>query len=364
MKGINYLDEFRDGKIAKKIISQIRKFTRPANIMEVCGTHTVAMFRYGIRNILPANINLISGPGCPVCVTAQVDIDKVIELAKIPSAIIATFGDMVKVPGSFSTLEKEKAKGAKIKVVYSPYDAINIAKENQDKEVVLVAVGFETTAPSIAATVISAKKDKVKNFYIISLCKTIPAALRALIGTEEVKVNGFILPGHVSAIIGSKPYHFIAEEFKIPSVIAGFEPLDILQGIFFLLKQIDKEEARVEVQYTRAVKQEGNKKALSILYQVFEDAPGIWRGIGEIKNSGLKLKKEFHNFDILSKYKIKINTRKIKGCLCGEILRGIKTPPQCPLFAHSCTPSNAVGPCMVSGEGTCSAYYKYGDKDR
>lgn len=364
MENINYLDEFRDGEIAKKIISKIRKFNSPANIMEVCGTHTVAIFRYGIRGVLPANINLISGPGCPVCVTAQEDIDKVIELAKIPSVIIATFGDMVNVPGSFSTLDKEKAKGAKVKVVYSPSDAINIAKENQDKDVVLVAVGFETTAPSIAATIISAKKDKVKNFYIISLCKTIPAALRALIGTEEVKVNGFILPGHVSTIIGSQPYHFIAEEFKIPSVIAGFEPLDILQGIYFLLKQIDKKEARVEVQYTRAVKTQGNKKAMSILYQVFEETSSIWRGMGEIKNSGLKLKKEFREFDILSKYKIKTNTRKIKNCLCGEILRGVRTPLQCPLFAHLCTPSRPVGPCMVSGEGTCSAYYKYGEKDR
>jgi hydrogenase expression/formation protein HypD len=362
---MKYLDEFRDGDLAKKIVSAIcKKSLKKIQIMEVCGTHTVAIFKYGIKSLIPDNIKLLSGPGCPVCVTPQEDVDFAIEISKQKDVILTTFGDMMKVPGTNSSLEKEKAGGCDIRIVYSVLDAINFAQENPTKKVVFFAVGFETTSPSIAISILEAEKRNLKNYFILPAHKLIPPAMKALVDAKEIKIDGFICPGHVSTIIGSKPYEFISKYYKIPCVISGFEPVDILQGIYMLVMQIEKEECKVEIQYKRSVKKEGNKLALKNLYKVFEECDCKWRGIGLIPNSGLKLKKEFKKYDAKKIFNIKIKEGKETiGCICGEILRGISSPYDCKLFEKKCNPENPIGPCMVSSEGTCSAYYKYGVKN-
>lgn len=359
---MKYIDEFRDKEIVNKILSEIkRQGTSKVNLMEVCGTHTMAIFKSGIKQLLPKNINLISGPGCPVCVTSQTDIDQMIALAKIKNVIITTFGDMLKVPGTQSSLEKERAKGANIRIVYSPTDALEIAKSNKNKEVIFLAVGFETTSPAIASVVDDAKIMKAKNFSIYCNHKVIPPAMQALIEAGEIKLEGFICPGHVSTIIGSRAYEFIARDYKIPCVISGFEPLDIVESIFMLLKQVAQKKAKVEIQYKRAVQPEGNLLAQRLLAKIFQPSDAQWRGIGVIKKSGYKLNRAYQSFDAQKKFKIRVNkSKEHKGCLCGEVLRGIKNPRQCKLFAKVCSPENPYGPCMVSTEGTCSAWYKYG----
>ncbi|PIU84093.1 MAG: hydrogenase formation protein HypD [Elusimicrobia bacterium CG06_land_8_20_14_3_00_38_11] len=343
------------------IISKIKSLAiKKTNIMEVCGTHTMAIASSGIKSLLPKNINLISGPGCPVCVTPAGIIDSAIELAK-NKCIIITFGDMLKVPGSISSLEKEKSSGCDIRIIYSASDSIKIAKNNPKKEVVFVGVGFETTSPTIAATVKIADKEKIKNFSVISAFKLIPPALKIILEQKKIKIDAFILPGHVSAIIGFQPYGFISKKFKTPAVITGFEPSDILEGIFFILKQIKSNKPEIEIQYKRAVKPQGNPFAVKLLYSVFEETDSQWRGIGIIKNSGLKFTKKYENYDALKKFKIKIkNIEEPAGCLCGKVLTGIAKPQQCGYFGENCTPLNPIGPCMVSSEGTCAAYYKYG----
>lgn len=343
-------------------VRKIKSFaTKKTNIMEVCGTHTMAIASSGIKSLLPKNINLISGPGCPVCVTPAGIIDSAIELAK-NGCIIVTFGDMLKVPGSISSLEKEKSNGYGIKIVYSAGDAIEIAKNNPKKEVVFVGVGFETTAPTIAAAVKIADREKIKNFSVIPAFKLIPPALKIILEQKKIKIDAFILPGHVSAIIGSRPYGFIPENFNTPAVITGFEPADILGGIFLILKQIKSNKPEIEIQYKRAVKPQGNPFAVKLLYSVFEETDSQWRGIGIIKNSGLKFTKKYENYDALKKFKVKIkNTKDPAGCLCGKVLTGIAKPQQCGYFGKNCTPLNPIGPCMVSSEGTCAAYYKYGN---
>lgn len=359
---MKYIDEFRDKEIVSKLLSQIKRFDYlgKVNLMEVCGTHTMAIFKSGLRQLLPKNINLISGPGCPVCVTAQSDIDQMISLAKEKNVIIATFGDMLKVPGTESSLEKERAKGADIRVVYSPTDALEISRENKDKEVIFLAVGFETTSPATASVIADAQKNKRNNFSIYCNHKLIPPAMEALLEAKEVKLDGFICPGHVSTIIGSRPYEFIVRKYKIPCVVSGFEPVDILESILMLLKQISRKRAAVEIGYKRAVKPQGNTLAQRILSCVFELDDASWRGLGVIKKSGYKLNKRYRNFDARDKFKIRINkSQEAKGCLCGEVLRGVRTPLQCKLFAKVCNPENPYGPCMVASEGTCSAWYKY-----
>ena len=327
--------------------------------MEVCGTHTVNIFRNGIKKMLPTNINLISGPGCPVCVTPIRYIDEIIALSRESDFIITTFGDMIKVPGSTSTLEKEKANGSDIRVVYSTLDALKIAQDNSSKEVVFMGVGFETTSPTIASVVLKAQKEKINNFSVLSVAKIIPPAMKALLEGKEVNIDGFICPGHVSAIIGSKPYNFITNQFKVPCVICGFEPLDILQSIYMLVKQIEDGREEVEIQYERAVKPEGNKIALKKLKKVFSIVNSNWRGIGNIPLSGLEIQDKFEQFNA-RKFKVEIEeTKEPKGCRCGEVLRGVITPPECSLFKKVCTPENPQGACMVSTEGTCAAYYKY-----
>jgi hydrogenase expression/formation protein HypD len=358
---MKYIDEFRDKAIVKSLSSQIAEFSgRNINLMEVCGTHTMAIFRSGIKQLLPININLISGPGCPVCVTSQSDIDSMLALASIKNTIITTFGDMLKVPGTESSLEKERSAGCDIRPVYSPADALEIARQNKNKEIVFLAVGFETTSPVIASIVHDAKQQKLKNFSVYCCHKLIPPAMAALLAAQEIKISGFLCPGHVSSIIGTKAYEFIAKEFKIPCVVSGFEPVDILETILMLLKQIAGNSASVAIQYKRAVRSQGNIPAQEMLKKVFSPCDADWRGLGIIPKSGLKLDLTYQAFDARSKFNIKpLKAVEPKNCSCGEVLRGVKTPAQCKLFAKACNPENPFGPCMVSSEGTCSAWYKY-----
>lgn len=361
---MKYIDEYRNQKLAQKLISAIKKSAiKKINIMDVCGTHTVAIFKNGISDLLPEEVTHLSGPGCPVCVTPPEDVDKAIELSREKDIIMLTFGDMMKVPGSSSSLEKEKSQGRDIRVVYSALDALEIAQKNPNKKVVFFGVGFETTAPTIATVVDVAREKKIKNFYIISAHKLIPPAMKALLDMGEVKIDGFICPGHVSTIIGSRPYNFIADEYNIPCVIAGFEPIDILQAIYMIITQINLGNSIVEIQYSRSVRPEGNRMAQKILSKVFEKCDASWRGLGKIPMSGLRLKKSYARFDAEKIFSIKIPKAKINpACRCGEILRGLVKPSQCKLFAKACTPEHPVGPCMVSSEGSCAAYYKYGRK--
>ncbi|HEX3010825.1 MAG TPA: hydrogenase formation protein HypD [Syntrophomonadaceae bacterium] len=359
----NLNKEFRDPAKVEALLGKIQEFgSKPITLMEVCGTHTMSIFRYGIKSILPPNIRLLSGPGCPVCVTPRSAIDEAIEAAKRPNTVLAAFGDMVRVPGSQTSLAEARADGIDLRVVYSPLDAVDLAAENPDREIVFLAIGFETTAPTIAASVLIARKRDLKNFSIIGNNKTMPGALRALLTSPDLKVDGLICPGHVSTIIGSKPYEFIASELGIPAVITGFEPVDILQGILMLLTQINAETAQVEIQYSRGVIPEGNSQALKIINQVFKPSDDNWRGFGVIPDSGLILREEYRSFDARSKFDIKVSAADDDdGCRCGDVLRGVITPLECPMFGKACTPEKPVGACMVSSEGTCAAYYKYGE---
>ncbi|HGJ65497.1 TPA: hydrogenase formation protein HypD [bacterium] len=359
---MRYIDEYRNPELLKKIVSSIQaESTKEVRLMEVCGTHTVAIFRSGIKNILPKNISLISGPGCPVCVTPNLDIDTAIEIAKLDDVIFTTFGDMIRVPGSFSNLENERANGADVRVVYSSLDALNIANHNPDRKVVFFGIGFETTSPTIASAILSAQNKGVRNFFVLSSHKLIPPAMKMLLEAGEVKIDGFICPGHVSTIIGSKVYDFIAEEYNVPCAIAGFEPIDILQAILMLIRQINDGKPKVEIGYSRAVRPEGNITALNILNDVFDISDARWRGFGIVPSSGLTVKDKYCQFDAKKVFIVNVEPEnEPKGCLCGEVLRGVKTPIECAFFANSCTPDNPIGPCMVSSEGTCSSYFKYG----
>jgi hydrogenase expression/formation protein HypD len=358
---MKFIDEFRDREKAKPLIAEIhRLIDRPIRLMEVCGTHTVAIARSGIRKLLPETIDLVSGPGCPVCVTSNRDLDKAISLAQIPEAVILTFGDMVRVPGSFSTLAAERAKGKDVRVVYSPLDGLNLAEKEGNRPFIFLGVGFETTAPIIAATIQEARRRELKNFFVFSAHKTVPQALKTLLGSGELKLDGFLLPGHVSAITGSHPYAFLPRDFGLSAVISGFEPIDILQSILLLARQIKNSQPKVEIQYRRGVQAEGNPRAREILNHVFEPADAEWRGLGVIPGSGLTLRPDFFSYDPLRIFAIEVpEPVEPPGCRCGEVLRGVLRPPECPLFARICIPENPVGPCMVSSEGSCAAAYKY-----
>lgn len=358
---MKYLSEYRDGALASRIADSIRALSRtPARFMEVCGTHTVSIFRHGIREVLPGHITLISGPGCPVCVTAIHDIDKAIKLARVPDVIVTTFGDLMRVPGSESSLQQEKTMGADVRMVYSTMDALDIARQNPEKKVAFLGIGFETTAPTIAAAVVAAEAEGIHNFSILSSHKLLPPAMDALLAGGELDVSGFICPGHVSTVIGTAPYEPVVAQHHTPCVVVGFEPVDILQGIYMLVNQIEAGEARVEIQYRRAVTPEGNPNAMKILYRVFEPCDAPWRGLGMIPNSGLAVRENYRAFDADKLFDLEVpDAPEPAGCKCGDILRGVKTPIHCKLFRRTCTPENPVGPCMVSTEGTCAAYYKY-----
>ncbi|WP_129597816.1 hydrogenase formation protein HypD [Anaerophilus nitritogenes] len=359
---MKYIEEFRNPQLAKNILNKLSyKVKKDLTIMEVCGTHTMSIFKNGIRDLLPENINLISGPGCPVCVTSQSYIDTAIQLCKRNNVIITTFGDIVKVPGTYSSLKMEKALGKDIRVVISPLDSLKIAKQNPNKEIIFLAIGFETTAPIIALSIYKAKNENIKNFSVLQSIKTMPNVIKKIVTDQEVHIDGFLCPGHVSTIIGVKPFEILSKEYSFSSVIAGFEYCDIVAAIYFLVKMIGKEEYEVKNIYHRIVEYNGNEKALSMIHEVFIPSDSIWRGFGRIKDTGFELKEEYRNYDVKSKFNIKIVQSSIhKECLCGEILKGLKKPTQCKLFSKICNPSNPIGACMISQEGTCSTYYKYG----
>ena len=358
---IKHAQEYRDPELARRIAANIRRISRrPVRLMEVCGTHTMSIFRNGIRSLLPKRIGLLSGPGCPVCVTAQVDIDGFILLARMPDVIVTTFGDLMRVPGTTSSLERERAAGRDVRMVYSSVDALDIARQNPRKRVVFLGIGFETTAPTVAAAIASAAAAGVDNFFVYSAHKLVPPALAALMAADVIDVDGFLLPGHVSVIIGTDAYRPLVDRYRIPAVIGGFEPADILQAVFMLIDQIENTAVRLENAYPRAVTAAGNRRALQLMGDVFDPGDSPWRGLGTIPASGLMIRDAYAAFDARKIFDIEVaESEEPRGCACGDIITGVKTPPQCPLYKTVCTPLNPVGPCMVSSEGTCAAYYRY-----
>ncbi|MBE5996479.1 MAG: hydrogenase formation protein HypD [Lachnospiraceae bacterium] len=336
------------------------------NLMEVCGTHTMSIAKAGIKRILPENIRLLSGPGCPVCVTPADVIDQILKLSSRQDIMITTYGDMFRVPGSArgDNLARRKALGAGVEMVYSPVDAIRIAKENPALQVVFLGIGFETTAPGTAAAILLAKEEKVMNFSVLSLLKTVEPALRALMADPDFNVQGFLCPGHVATIIGEEGFRYLPEEFRMPAVISGFEPEDIILSVRNLMRQIRSGEPRLENEYTRAVAPEGNPNALEIMRKCFEPCDALWRGLGLIPKSGLGIRKEYGEYDAARRFDIIFPEQETEtACRCGEVIQGKLDPVKCPLFGTACTPDDPVGPCMVSSEGACAAAFKYGSAE-
>ena len=354
------LKEFKDPKLARGLVQAIGELApESATLMEVCGTHTVAIARNGIRGLMPEGVRLASGPGCPVCVTSNHDIDKVIALARVPEVTIATFGDMTRVPGSTSSLLAEQSAGRSVEIVYSPLDALKLAADNPNRQIVFVGVGFETTTPLVAMAIKRAKAAGLSNFTVYGAHKNMPGALEVIVADPQLKVSALILPGHVSTIIGMEPYRFLAEKYGIPGVITGFEPVDVLQGIAMIMRQLHEGRAEIEIAYSRGVMPQGNPVALAAINEVFETCTATWRGLGEIPGSGYRIREEFVEFDAMRRFQPDVEpTREHKGCRCGDVLRGIMAPSDCPLFRTVCTPENPVGPCMVSSEGSCAAYFR------
>jgi len=352
---------FSDPALARKLVGAIGEATEAlggAAVMEVCGTHTMAIYRAGLAAMLPPALRLISGPGCPVCVTTNAEIDRAVALARRPEVLVATFGDMVRVPGSDGSLEAARAEGGSVAVVYSPADTIDLARANPDKTVVFVAVGFETTAPGVAATVLSAREAGVANLRFLVMHKTVPPALLALLDGGAA-VDGFILPAHVSTVIGLEPYRPIPERYGVAAAVAGFEPLDILAGILSILRQKLAGKPTVDNTYRRVARDCGNPLARAVMEEVFSACDARWRGLGTIRGSGLELRDEFAPFDARAIEVVLPPERESPGCMCGDVVAGRVNPAACPLFASECTPGSPVGPCMVSSEGTCAAWYKY-----
>lgn len=358
---MKYMDEYRDGAVAKALSEKIKNIsTKRIRLMEICGTHTMAIFRHGIRSLLPETIELVSGPGCPVCVTAMEEIDRAVKLARTKGVMVTTFGDMIRVPGSTASLQTAQAEGAIVKMVYSTFDALKIAAENRDKEVVFLGIGFETTAPTVAAAIQTAQTGGTKNFSVLSAHKLLPPAMDALLSGGKTMVDGFICPGHVTTIIGTASYQQVVQQYRTPCVVTGFEPVDILQGILMLVEQIESGRAEVEIQYARAVSPEGNPGALAIMEKVFEPRDTPWRGLGIIPKSGLALREFFADHDAENRFDLEVpSAKEPPGCLCANVLQGAATPPECKFFRNACTPGTPIGPCMVSSEGTCAAYFKY-----
>ncbi len=357
---MKYIDEFRDKDIVNSLLKSINKISKKDIVlMEVCGGHTWAIQKFGIPSLLPENISLVSGPGCPVCVTSKRFIDHAVALSRVKDVIITTYGDLIRVPGSTSTLNEEKSKGADVRIVYSILDALKIATENPTKKVVFLGVGFETTAPPSAAGIINAKAQNLKNFSLLSSHKIMPPAMGALID-EGVAINGYIAPGHVSVITGTEIYEPIPRNYRVGCVISGFEPVDILQSVYMLVKQFENQDFKVEIQYKRAVNPEGNIKAQQAMNEVFSLRDDWWRGLGTLPLSGLGVAEKYSEFDAEKVIPVEVEeTKEEKGCICGEILKGLKKPNQCKLFGTVCNSSNPVGACMVSHEGACNAYYRF-----
>jgi len=359
-------------ELSKKLLDQLinlsgkvsDKLGRHITLMEVCGTHTTAISKSGLRGLLSPYMELLSGPGCPVCVTDQTDIDRMIAFAGLPGVVVASFGDMIRVPGTNASLEVERARGAHIEICYSPHEALSYAVQHIDRETIFLGVGFETTTPAVALSIMEAKALGINNYSVLSVHKLVPPAMKALLADPDLNVDGFILPGHVSVITGRKAFDFIASEHGIPSVIAGFEPIDIMEAISMLLKQIVDKKAETMNGYTRLVSEEGNIRAKKAIEDVFETADASWRGFGPIPESGLVFKKTYADFDAAIRFSVEVPyALPPEGCSCGEVLKGKIKPDQCPLFSVVCTPSDPIGPCMVSSEGACAAYFNYGDEE-
>ncbi len=361
---MKYVDEYRDAELAKRISEEIGKLSgdQPLKLMEVCGGHTHTIYKHGIEDVLPRNIDLIHGPGCPVCVLPMGRIDDALSIARMPEVIFTTFGDMMRVPGSRGSLLDAKAQGADVRFVYSPLDALKLARQYPDRQVVFFAIGFETTAPSTAVTLLRARAEGVENFSIFCNHVTIIPAMKAILDSPDLRLDGFIGPGHVSMVIGMRPYTFVAHQHHKPVVIAGFEPLDIIQSIYMIVKQISEGRAEVENQYKRVVRAEGNVRALEAMARTMELRPFFeWRGLGFITHSALKLRPEFAEWDAELRYEVPgLRVADPKACQCGEVLKGVIKPWECKVFGTACTPETPIGTCMVSPEGACAAYFNYG----
>ena len=358
---MKFLTEYRDPELAKKVLAEIKKnLTKTWKIMEVCGGQTHSLVKNGILSVLPDKIQMLHGPGCPVCVTPLHLIDKAIYLAEEKQVILCSFGDMLRVPGSKKSLLEVKALGADVRVLYSPLEAVQIAKENPNKEVVFFAVGFETTAPSNALSIIQAKQLGIDNYSILNSHVLVPPAITALMEDPEAEIDAFLAAGHVCSIMGYWQYPELAQKYKIPIVVTGFEPLDMLKGILAAVKQLEKGEHKVENQYKRIVTEAGNKEAQKIINSVYQEGNQMWRGIGTIPNSGWHIRKEYESYDAHKKFQIEIvEVPENKQCIAGAIMKGIKKPFECPAFAEACTPQNPLGAPMVSSEGACAAYYNF-----
>lgn len=360
---MKYLDEYRDGakvRAAARAVSDAVVPGRSYTFMEVCGTHTMNIARYGIKKMLPDGIRLISGPGCPVCVTPQEYVDRALALARLDDVTVVTFGDMMRVPGTSASLTDAKAEGAGVRVVYSPNDALDYAAEERERRFIFLGVGFETTAPTVGRALLRAKERNLTNFFVLTAHKLIPPAMAVLCESEDLALDGFICPAHVSAIIGSDAYTPLVERYNVACAVAGFEPLDILRGIWLLVEQVNAGAPRVDNEYSRVVKPEGNKKALAVLEEVFEPEDTEWRGLGTLPRSGLRLRGDFAEFDAYALECEVEETRVDRRCICGRVLAGAAEPTDCSLFGRECDPEHPVGACMVSSEGTCAASYKYG----
>ncbi len=361
---MKFSEEFRDKALVQELARRLLALEpAPATLMEVCGTHTMAVARFGLKMLLPPGVRLISGPGCPVCVTAQEDLDGFLALGELPGVILTTFGDMVRVPGSRTSLDRLRAQGALVQIVYSPFDAVELAKKNPDKEYVFFGVGFETTMPATALAIRTAAEAGLENFSVYCVHKTMPAALQALLGSGTVQLDGLLLPGHVSTIVGAASYDFIPRDFHLPCAVTGFEPVDILLGIEAILLQRQSGRYEVANAYRRAVAAPANPRARQILAEVFAPVDAPWRGLGLIPASGVRLRSRYADFDARLKFAAhlaQVPPPPSTPCRCGEVLRGVLAPPDCPLFGQRCSPAQPVGPCMVSSEGACAAAYRYG----
>ena len=362
---MRFVDEYRSGEVAKRVAEQIAGLVEPGRhykLMEVCGGHTHAIYKHGVEDLLPDEIELVHGPGCPVCVIPMGRQDDAIAIAMKPDVIFTTFGDMLRVPASNGSLLDAKARGADVRMVYSPLDALRIARENPDREVVFFAIGFETTTPSTAVTLLRARDEGIENFSVFANHVTIIPAIRSILDSPDLRLQGFIGPGHVSTVIGNRPYEFICRDYGLPIAVSGFEPLDVLQGVYMVMKQLAEGRAEVENQYSRVVRPEGNPVALRAIAQTMELRTTFeWRGLGFISQSALKLRPEFAQWDAEVRHAIPgVRVADPKACQCGEVLKGVIKPWQCKVFGTSCTPDRPIGTCMVSSEGACAAYYNYG----
>lgn len=366
---MKYIDEYRDPSLVRGLLSRINgliySLERPVTVMEICGSHTYAVARFGLRSCLPEGLRLISGPGCPVCVTAAADVERVLHLARQRHITIATYGDMLRVPGARGeSLQSLRSRGADVQIISSAREALRIAACRPDRQIVLLGIGFETTAPTVAATVKAGYREGIANLSVLSLHKTIPEALRALIDDPHLRVDGFLCPGHVSVITGVAVYEAIPAANRA-AVVTGFEPVDILEGLLMIIQQIKKGRYEVAIQYGRAVRPEGNERARGVMEEVFQVADAEWRGLGVIARSGLSLRDKYADFDALRRFPIpEMTVEEPRNCRCGSILRGVISPDDCPAFGRTCTPATPLGPCMVSTEGSCAALFKYGRRSK